>query len=275
MGERAVMPTSIAAPGRRAYRPSSLTVGDVYRALWRHRVLMVVVTAAVVAATGYLVSRQPKMYEASALVRVQQEIQNPAEAFGALETGQRLAQTYARITTTANIAHRIAKALGGAVPEHEIDGHLSASPVQNLDLLTISAANRSPEVARDVANAAPGALQAFIQQTGTLRDHVITVQPASVPTSPSSPRLKLDLVIALLLALLFNGALALALDVVRDRAEGADEIAAVAGTPVIGTVPALDLVRRREVQMLLARIDRRQVVDPALAHAGADGGPRA
>jgi uncharacterized protein involved in exopolysaccharide biosynthesis len=48
-----------------------LTAGDVYRALWRHKVFIAVLTAAFVTATWYATKQQTQTYEASALVRAQ------------------------------------------------------------------------------------------------------------------------------------------------------------------------------------------------------------
>ena len=58
----------------RPWRLSSavLTAGDVYRALWRHKVFIAALTALFVAAALYATSRQARSYETSSLVRVQE-----------------------------------------------------------------------------------------------------------------------------------------------------------------------------------------------------------
>jgi capsular polysaccharide biosynthesis protein len=61
----------------------------------------------------FLASLQPKVYEATALVRIQQKITTAGDAFGSLEAGTRLAQTYARIVKTDAIDQRVAAALAG------------------------------------------------------------------------------------------------------------------------------------------------------------------
>jgi capsular polysaccharide biosynthesis protein len=216
-----------------------VTVPDLYRALWRHKIFIIVLTAALVAAAYYLTAREPKTYKATALVRVQQKIHDPAEAFLALQTGGRLAQTYANITTTSTIVNKIYKALGGKVPYSDMQ--LSASQVQDLELMSISAVSRTPQNAALVANAAPVALKSFIHETGTLDDQVIFVQKASVPSSPNGPKIKLNVIIALVLGLIFNSALALLLDILGDRVSDPEEFERIAGRPVLARVPLLDL----------------------------------
>ena len=58
-------------------------VSDVYRTLWRSKLLVVLITAIVVAVAFVLTSRQTELYTAYSLVRVQQKVQREDELFGA------------------------------------------------------------------------------------------------------------------------------------------------------------------------------------------------
>lgn len=218
-------------------------IADVYRALWRHKYFILVLTACLVAAAWYLTSRQQQIYESETLVRVVQRVDDPDQAAGlqALETAERLARTYANIAQTDNIAQRVARATDLPISAVKI----SADPVRDLELLWIRARSPSPQRAADVANAAPRALQSFIRQTGTPSERVITVEPASLPTEPASPRLMLNLVLAGLLGLIFNGALALLIEVLGDRVRDADELERLTGQPILTTVPKLHFHRHR------------------------------
>lgn len=217
-----------------------MTVSDLYRALWRHRGFIVVMTAGLVGLTWFLTARQTKEYTASTVVRVQQSIANATEAFGALQTGERLARTYAQIAEASPVAAQVYDELNRSVPRSEIK--IDAEQVQDLELLRLSVTNPSPTRAAAIANAAPAALSAFIKRTGSLRDKISTVEPATVPTSPSSPNLRLNLALALLLGLIFNGALALLVDALSDRVGTAEELEQATGHPVLTTVPNLKLV---------------------------------
>jgi succinoglycan biosynthesis transport protein ExoP len=227
------------------YCAVNVSVGDVYRALWRQRFFVLLFTAALVAGVWFMTSTEHKEYKASSLIRVQQRIQDPTQVLGALETGGRLVQTYARIATTATIAGKIAKTLEGSVPPSEVYGSISAHQEQDLELLTITAKSENPGHAQLIANAAPGALRSFVAETATPDDQIITVQPAGLPTSPSSPRLKFNLMVALLLGVIFGGGIALIMELLLDRVRTIDELEHVAGRPVLATVPILQFVPRR------------------------------
>jgi receptor protein-tyrosine kinase len=223
---------------------------DVYRALWRHRLLIIGLTLVTGIVVWFLASLQPKVYEATALVRIQQKITTAGDAFGSLEVGTRLAQTYARIVKTRAIDGRVAKKLAGTVSPSDI--HLSASPVAEVELLTVSARSKSPQTAKIVANSATQALKDFVRDTGTLRDQVIVVDQASVPTVPVAPRVKLMVVLAVLLGLMLNASLALLAELFADRLPEMSEIESAFGRPVLAAIPALSFPKPSTISVFTA-----------------------
>jgi receptor protein-tyrosine kinase len=227
-----------------------VSVVDVYRSLWRHKLLLVLLTACLGASAWYVSSTRPPVYEATALVRIQQSIDNPAEAFGALQTAGRLARTYAHIATTLAVAENVEEALGGRVPIEDIAGSIEAEQVEDIDLLAISVTNRDPARALAVADQAPAALQRFVEETGTTDDRIVTVQRPSLPEQPVSPRPLLALSLALVLGAILNGALLVAFDLRSDRALTPAELERLTRRPVIATVPNLALVTRDELALV-------------------------
>ena len=216
-----------------------MIAGEIYRGLWRHKFFITALTAVLVAVSWYFTSRQTPVYEASTLVRVQQRIQDPGQALGALEASEQLARTYANIVQTRELYGRVT----ALVPSASQDVKISAEPVADLGLLWIKAKSSDPQHAAQVANAAPEALRSLISQTGTLRDQIVTVDRADTPVKPVAPNLKMNIAIALLLGLIFNGALALLIEVLSDRLPEPDELEAALGCPILATIPALSFPR--------------------------------
>ena len=120
---------------------------------------------------------------------------------------------------------------------------LTADNVQDLDLLSITARSESPRDALVAAAAAPDALRRFIRRTAPPSERIVTVK---APTSSSlvSRHLALNVTIAFLLGLIFSGALALLLELFRDRLPEADELEVAVGHPVLATIPTLRLRQR-------------------------------
>lgn len=203
-------------------------------------ILLLTVLAGVAA---FLYTRtQPTIYEAGALVRIQQRASSTGEtgSLSSLELGERLARTYAEIVKTHSMKQRVGAILGKRVPEDQYS--ISANPIGNVELLSVRARSENPRYAALVANATTTALRDFITETGTLRDQIVVVDTAGVPSSPILPRARMTIALAVLVALMFNGALALAREFFADRLPGVDEWHERFGKPVLATVPTLSLM---------------------------------
>jgi capsular polysaccharide biosynthesis protein len=247
-----------------------LTAGDVYRALWRHKLFIVVLTAMLVGATWYVTSRETREYEASTLVRVQERGPRAGDAGAALQAARTLAQTYAKLVGSGALREEIgtliarctraARSQRSAAPERAnarlcepfddvTNGRisprnvaavpLSASAVEDLDLLTITARSENATSAMVAANAAPLALRTFIRRTGARSEQIVVAKAAT--SSPVSRQLPLRIAIAIALGLIFNGALALLIELFRDRLPDPDELGQVVGQPLLATIPSLRL----------------------------------
>ena len=235
-----------------------MTAGDVYRALWRHKFFIALLTAACVLATWYATSLQTSRYEASTLVRIQST---------SLKDSQDLARTYSEIIDSGALNPRIRRLVAGQVPPQDASGvKLSSRPVEGLELLWISAQSADPARAAVVANAGPRALESFIGDTSKLGDKVVTVKAATIPSSPVSPDTSLNVAIALVLGLIFNSALVLLFEAFRDRLPEPEELGQALGYPVLATIPTL---RLRQVTAVERRMDEVDI----FAVAPRDGTP--
>jgi capsular polysaccharide biosynthesis protein len=217
-----------------------LTAADVYRALWRHKLLIVVLTAVSVGATWYFTSQEAKTYEASTLLRVQLRSGPSGDASNALDTSQRLARTYAQVVRSGALTERVKRAVSRTTRTARVSSiSVSADPVEDTELIWISARARGPVEAMRSADAAPTVLRSFIRETGRPDDQIVTVKKAGLPSSPVEPRLRLNVALALVLGLIFNGALALLIELIRDRMPETDVLGASLGYPVLATIPTV------------------------------------
>jgi capsular polysaccharide biosynthesis protein len=219
-----------------------VAAGDVYRALWRHKVFILVLTAACVAVTWYVTSLQTPSYEASTLVRVQQRPSGSVDSLAALQGSELLAHTYAEIIDSGGLDGEVRSIAARRIrPGQSFGIDLSTSRPQDLGLIWISARNEAPARAAVIANAVPEALRGFIRRSGAQRDEIVMVKPATVPGSAVSPDVWLNVALAAVLALIFNSALALLIEVFRDRLPEPDELGQAVGYSVLTTIPTLRL----------------------------------
>jgi hypothetical protein len=136
----------------------------------------------------------------------------------------------------------VGKRRTGLVPGTISKVKLSAAEVQDLDLLSITARSTSPRRALFAAAAAPDALRSFILKTAPSSERIVTVKLATT-SSRVSRHLPLNVAIAIVLGLIFSGALALLIELFRDRLPEADELEQTLGHPVLATIPNLRLHR--------------------------------
>ena len=113
------------------------------------------------------------------------------------------------------------------------------SQLSNLELIQIAVTGPNPRIAAAVANELPKALSTFIEETGTLRDMILVVERAGVPSTPTSPNLRLNLTLALMLGLILGGGIALLKESFSDRIKDVEELERVTRHPVIATIPNL------------------------------------
>jgi succinoglycan biosynthesis transport protein ExoP len=245
-----------------------VAVADVYAALWRHRLFIVGMTVLVGVVAYLLASTQTKIYEATALVRVEQRGVSANDLFGSLQVGQRLAQTYAQIVETQSIKNRVAGRLH--LPSSAI--HLSSQPVGDIELVHVTASSEVPAQAALVANTAVSALQSFVAEKGTTSEKVVAIDPARVPSFPASPRVKLTVAVAVLLGLLFNSALALLLELFADRLPAVEDMEGTFGKAVLATVP--ELTFKQSATRLSVTGSRSPEPSPIAAVGRAPGGSR-
>ncbi len=142
-------------------------VGEV---LWRGRWLIV---AAVVVSVGVAIAAtklSSRVYQATALLQVNQAGQvgaNASDIFNAQQASQNLALTYATEIKSSSLLERIRPQVeGGRFSTAELENVLSASAVTNTGLVSVSANAGSPAKAQVLAQEVAGAFLAVLAQEG-------------------------------------------------------------------------------------------------------------
>jgi capsular polysaccharide biosynthesis protein len=216
---------------------------DLYNALRAHRALVILGTLACVLATFLVTNAQQKYYEAAAVVRIEPTDQdsNPNDQY---EASQRLARTYAEVYQRGAVSQQISALLGGPASANArspriLPEELVAQQVKDLDLLSVGALTTNPQRSAQIANVGWRALDRLSD-----RDRLILVTPATAPTSPASPNLRLNLALSLFAGLILSAGLALILHALRQPIPDAEGLERDFGQPVLATIPHLDFGRR-------------------------------
>lgn len=210
--------------------------------LWRRRLTMLLVLLLVGATVGIGLVAVQREYTATARVAAmppQELSESPANYIDLLGT-------LADVAESRPVLGEVAKAIGDR-PLGDLRDHVRGSVVAGTVLIQVSATDSDPVKAAQIANAVVAALPDHAPSSGTFLFN--TTEPAAVPTSFTSPNIKITVLAGLLLAL----ALAVAAAVLKDKAtrtvDTPDELAELGGSAVLGVlgrpgdadgVPALD-----------------------------------
>jgi succinoglycan biosynthesis transport protein ExoP len=157
--------------------------------------------------------------------------------------------SYAAVVTTPTVVDPAVAQLGALPDLSTLESDVSATVASGLTLITITASSPDPQstarfvnaVGRSFARLAPS-----LQGTGKQRIPiaVTTVESASVPSAPSSPRKSLDVALGALLGLLLGVVIAIGRGVIDTTIRTPEDLAAVTSLPILGLTPKARRVKR-------------------------------
>lgn len=205
--------------------------------------ILIVVGAVAVGFVWTLI--QPRIYSADASAVVQSA--HAGEDLGSALAGNSLATsrvtTYVELGGSRSVAQRVIDELGLSTSTQALVGQVSVTNPLNTVSLHVSARAESPEEARDVAEAWVRAMVAEVNllETGDAATastvFLHPIDQARLPSSPSSPNVRLALAIAGLMGLLLAIGYAVLRYALDRRIRSADGVESETGIAVVGTIP--------------------------------------
>ncbi|MFL5770882.1 MAG: YveK family protein [Chloroflexota bacterium] len=218
-----------------------------------------VIATWVAGVTGFLVaSTLPPRYEAEAQVLV-----GPAVGdIDTLRASSMLVQTYAQLAASDQVLGPSLEAAGAGISADAARDSLRATGDDVTRIVAIRYEDGDPQRATTVvANIADQLARVSGGDTSRPEGQVTVVMAAQVPQEPVGPRTTLLVMLAALLGLLGAIALALIVDHLFPSIHGESELAALAGAPVLATLPsgAID----DKAGLLVVESDRRSAAGDA------------
>jgi succinoglycan biosynthesis transport protein ExoP len=165
-------------------------------------------------------------------------------------------KSYASVATTPTLTAPIITDLGLPYSPDQLASEISASAPLDTVLINLTVTDKSAYRAASIANALATRLTAYIAQLETpIGQNVSPVkatvtQRAQVPTTPSSPKTKIDLALGLLIGLLAGVGMALVLDALDNRVGGHVDISRITNAPVVGFIGEDNHVKDRPLILL-------------------------
>jgi len=216
------------------------------RFLVAHAVWILVVTLAAVGAAYAFANHQTRVYRSTAVVNVE-----PAAASASsgnppdMATEENLVGSQAVLASAARQLH---------VPPATLASGLSVNVPSTTTLLDIGCSGPVPAVAQQRAQAIaqayvsyrsprPAPARGRAPAPPSTAPTAVLVTPASLPTSPASPKFLIDVAAALIVGLALGIGTAALRDYTDDRPRGPVDLEAQAGAPVLALIPAFRVGR--------------------------------
>jgi capsular exopolysaccharide synthesis family protein len=201
---------------------------DVLRALWRRRLLVLLVAIATTLLSVVFALSRTAEYESVSTI-----VLTPAAASGGSVTPEALDAllgTYAQTAKSSLIRDKASAQLGEPLP-----ASIETATKSGTGILQIIGTSDSAEGAASAATATAKAFIGYLKGNKVLEPQI--VDPAVVPTSPVQPHPPLIIAIGILLGLIAGAMLAYFVEQFRGRVETTDDISDLTTLPIIGVLP--------------------------------------
>lgn len=219
---------------------------DYLRILRKYWVSIVACTLLGILAAAAASLVTPSKYDATTQLYV--SVRGESNAVFDLAQGSDLARqsvaTYAGIVTTASVLDPVVQQLRLEMTATELAEEVSASAPANQSLINITVTDGDPELSAKIANSIGESLKAVVEdqlEAATEADapslvSLSTVQPALVPSGPSSPNVKLYLALGALVGLALGVGQAVLRSTLDTRIHSAHDIELVTSAPILGGI---------------------------------------
>ncbi|MDR1294075.1 MAG: polysaccharide biosynthesis tyrosine autokinase [Bifidobacteriaceae bacterium] len=174
-------------------------------------------------------------------------------------------KSYAQSVRTAAVLRPVIKSIGLVDSVGDLAGRVTASSPLDTVILNVSVTDTDPMRAAVIANAIGSTLPQVVDEIERLDTQgrspvkLSTLQPASAPTEPISPRPKLNLALGLLAGLAIGMALALLIHVLDTKVHSARDIERVKDLAILGVVPRVG--KKEPVDLIVAERPQSQLAE--------------
>ncbi|GGM00751.1 polysaccharide biosynthesis tyrosine autokinase [Glutamicibacter protophormiae] len=219
---------------------------DYLRILRRYWVQIVATTLlGIIVGAVVSITATPK-YEASTQIYV--SVRGDGQAVGELAQGSTVARqsvsTYASIATTESVLGPVIEKLDLPQSPEVLSAQIQATAPANQSLISVIVTGEDPKLTAQIANEVGKSLKAVVEdelEASTTRNEpslvsMNTVQPATEPVAPVSPRVPLNLALGTLLGMALGLGIAVLRAVLDTRIRSLQEIEHATDVPVLGGI---------------------------------------
>lgn len=206
------------------------------------RIRLIIVSVIVFGVAAFLVSNylMTPIYKASVTMYVNSNKNATSGniSYNDITTAEKLVVAYGKMITSNAVLDEVAREVELGYTAQQIRTMIS-TPVDETQILTVVVSNPSPEYAQIIANAiaeiAPERITEFVEGSS-----MKIIDYAVMPQAPSSPNVVTNTFVGMFLGLLLSFCVIIIMELLDTRIKNEDELAKLAGVPVIGLIPEIE-----------------------------------
>lgn len=206
---------------------------------------MIIIFSIILGAASFLLSKfviTPK-YDSNTTMIVSNSNQNNDPnnpqtnvELGQIQANKALISTYSEIVKSKGIAERVINNLGLDMDYEEFSSKVSIEPVKDTQIISVKVVDTIPERAMDIANETANIFKSSIGEIMNV-DNVQILDGAILPEEASSPNIKKNTAIGLILGFVLGVAVVLFKEIVDSSIKSSEEVTEYFDIPVIGILP--------------------------------------
>ena len=212
---------------------------ELFSALWAKKTIIILsaVFMALVAFVGTKMFVTPKYTSVTKLfVMTKNDDTSASATYTDLQTGSMLTKDYMELVKSRPVLEKtISKLKLDVTPEELVDMITTETP-DDTRIMSISVMDDDPKEAKQIADTLRKAVSVQITEIMNA-DSVNTVEEGNLPTSPSSPNVKKNMMLGALLGLVISMGLIVLISILDDTVKTPDDVEKYLGLNVLTSIP--------------------------------------
>lgn len=166
----------------------------------------------------------------------EQEKQNGDVDINQINANRALVSTYSEIVKSKGVADKVIADLKLDMDYQQLSQKVSIEPVKDTQIISVKVVDTVPERCMDIANATSMVFKDSVTKIMKV-DNVQILDKANLPEEPSSPNVKKNTAIGLILGFVLGVGISLFREMMDTTFKTTDDIAEAFDIPVLGMVP--------------------------------------
>ena len=216
-----------------------LNLDDIWGIISKRWLLVILLPLLAVAASALIsIYVLVPQYKSTSSILVMKPPDSAQILYQDIQVSRQLVDTYREIAHSRLVLRGVVKSLGLSYDVSDLRKMVHVESVHNTEIITISVVHPDPRMAQNIANTVAHNFMTHVIDLYRV-ENVNIIDRAALPTVPVSPRIKLNMAVALALGFIVAIALAFLLENLDKTLKTPEDVQEYLEVPVLGIIPRI------------------------------------